>query len=78
MEWISIGLSIRDRLLKVKVKVKVKVVQTDSPYKGLPLLTQSVPQYADYTRMDVSLHSFLPSALELLGHIQAAPSLTPG
>jgi len=53
----------------LKVKVKVKVVQPDAPYKGLPLLTPSVPQYVDCTRMEVSLHSFLTSALQLLGHI---------
>jgi hypothetical protein len=48
------------------VKVKVKVVEPDAPYKGVPLLMPIVPQYADYTRMEVSLHSFLTSALELV------------
>ena len=60
------------------MKVKVKSVEPDAPYRELSLLTPSVPQYADYKRMEVSLHSFLTSALELVGHISAAPTLTPG
>jgi hypothetical protein len=54
------------------VKVKVKDVETE-----LRLITLSVPQYAAYTRREVSLLSFLTSALELVDYLCAASALTP-